>query len=929
MPSPTPTSGRTVGRDTELAAIDAAIDGVVAGRGAVLTFVGEPGVGKSRLLIETARRAETAGLRVAFGRAVPGAGAYRALAAALIGLVRDLPPADLETAELRPYRAALATVVPDLGPSAPMPADLDAALVLGEGVLRLLRGRGGALLLDDVQWADPDTAAVVEYLADVAGTQPVLVCVAARDERSGVDLAVRLERRQAATALRPARLDAAQVRELARERAGMPLSPGVVEFLTARSEGLPLLVEDLVTGLRDTGVDLSSAREPLPARLPMTFRALVIECLAGVSARTATLLEAAAVAGVDLGWDLLASVTGTDRDTLAACLAEAVDAGLLIPSTGEVTWRHALTAEAIASTVMPPRRADLAHRAADLLVSGPARTPDARLADLLVAAGDARGAAEIRLRLARADLARGALRTARDHLDHVETVGALRVPATTERVRLLTLTGEVAAAIRAGAAVLDSATGDDHAELCLQLARSAIVAGRWNEARDYVRRAGRTEDPRSSVLLADAAYGAGDPVAAAELAARAVTQAEPTSDDESRAGALLVLGRCRMHTDPAGAAAAFERAVQVATERALTPLRVAGLFGMAIVESLERPDPPTLAATRELAAASGLLAQVAAADALAADLALAADGPQAEPVAVRCVELAARLRLNGVRALAELFVALAHACRGDEEGMAEWLRAARSRPEAYREVAAGEFLCRAVARTVLGDPAGATELGDEGARLLADHESASPIHWWGLWLLLRTVTDRDPEAARHTFDRVNAARRAVNRGARAYADAVRAGRAGAPAELAAALARADADLAAHPWWHRMLRVLVWSAGAPEGWGDPVPDLRADLAWFEQAGSDALARRCRDLLRVAGAPERRSAGPAVAPRLRAAGITGREAEVLALVAEGLSNREIADRLFVSVRTVDTHVGRLLAKTGSTDRKQLRRYAALNQ
>ena len=88
----------------------------------------------------------------------------------------------------------------------------------------------------------------------------------------------------------------------------------------------------------------------------------------------------------------------------------------------------------------------------------------------------------------------------------------------------------------------------------------------------------------------------------------------------------------------------------------------------------------------------------------------------------------------------------------------------------------------------------------------------------------------------------------------------------------------------------------------------------------------LARTCRDLLRRAGAPTPRTrAGAVVPPRLRARGITAREAEVLGLVAEGLTNAQIAERLFLSPRTVDTHVANLLAKTGARARTQLRAWA----
>ena len=106
----------------------------------------------------------------------------------------------------------------------------------------------------------------------------------------------------------------------------------------------------------------------------------------------------------------------------------------------------------------------------------------------------------------------------------------------------------------------------------------------------------------------------------------------------------------------------------------------------------------------------------------------------------------------------------------------------------------------------------------------------------------------------------------------------------------------------------------------------MPALRADLAAHEQAGDAVLARTCRDLLRRAGAPTPRTrGGVAVPPRLRALRVTAREAEVLGLVAQGLTNAQVAERLFLSPRTVDTHVANLLAKTGAPSRTQLRAWA----
>jgi DNA-binding CsgD family transcriptional regulator len=66
---------------------------------------------------------------------------------------------------------------------------------------------------------------------------------------------------------------------------------------------------------------------------------------------------------------------------------------------------------------------------------------------------------------------------------------------------------------------------------------------------------------------------------------------------------------------------------------------------------------------------------------------------------------------------------------------------------------------------------------------------------------------------------------------------------------------------------------------------------------------------------------------VPPQLRALGITGRELEVLLLVAQHRSNREIADQLFLSVRTVEHHIASLFTRTGVNERVRLAEFAVL--
>ncbi len=942
-----------VGRRRELATVTALLDGLRRGHGGVALVVGEAGIGKSRLLAEAVARARRLGLVALRGRAVEGGGAYRAVAEALAGRLRDGRLAERD--DLRPYRAALSRLVPGWArPDDAPQSSVDPAVVLGEGLLRLLGGTPGCLLvLEDLHWADADTLALVEYLAGAAAGCPVLIAGSARDEQPSSGVAGRLARLDGVTTLRLTRLDAAEVGALAEHcSAGRPLPEEVRRFLIDKSEGLPFLVEELLAGVFAAGPPWNAAGPPWNAAgppwnaagaavpVPPTLAGLVARRLATLTPEQRRAVEAAAVLGTDPDYVVLAAVAELGEAAVVDALRAAADGQLLVSAGDGLRWRHALTRDAVLATVFAPQRAALARRAAAALQHRGRPDDDVHAAELLAAAGDTQRSAEIFLRLARRDLVAGALRSADDLLARASATRALRPAVAVERVRLLTLRGEPAAALEIGASAVDEVAGDEHAELCLRLAQAAIAASRWPEAERYLERAGRPDDPRSLVLSADAAFGAGDLDRAAGFAAAAADRAGVATgtdaDVAQRRGraealceALTVLGRCAMRRDPTAARAAFARAAQIAAEHGLRPWRVTALMGVGSIELFDHVTSEAVRETRELAMDTGMLAVVIWTDQVEVGRIFGVHGPRAaEEPARRCAEQAGRLRLYRSQTMADLFVAAGRAVAGDGVTMERVLDAATARPHASAEVRALAPTVRGLRYLVAHDLRRASALFDTGVAALGLLDgSSAPVLVWGLWVLLRTVLDDRGGEARETVRDSPAVLPATNRGGLQYADAIAAGRAGRHGDAEALFAAADNTLAEWHWWRSLLRLHALEAAVADGWGEAVAPLRADLEAFERSGDEYLARTCRDVLRRAGAPTRRGRGRTAVPAyLRGVGVTTREMDVLALVADGLTNREIAQRLFVSPRTVETHVANLLAKTGTASRAELRALAA---
>jgi DNA-binding CsgD family transcriptional regulator len=157
------------------------------------------------------------------------------------------------------------------------------------------------------------------------------------------------------------------------------------------------------------------------------------------------------------------------------------------------------------------------------------------------------------------------------------------------------------------------------------------------------------------------------------------------------------------------------------------------------------------------------------------------------------------------------------------------------------------------------------------------------------------------------------------------AQAIVAGRAGDSDRAAVLFARGDDALVNTPLIRAMYRRYAGEAALTCGWGEPARWLTEAESLLTSSGHEPLARACRSLLRLAGTSPRRRHPATVGATPDGVELTTREADVLALLSDGLTNKQIAGRLYLSPRTVEKHVERILTKTGQPNRTALAAYA----
>jgi DNA-binding CsgD family transcriptional regulator len=900
-----------VGRAKERALVSAALER----GGCWLTIDGEAGIGKTRLVQEVTNEARAAGATLLAGRCSPvdGLTPYRPFAEAFLAGLRTVARPDDEA--LQPYLPAVGRFVPHWRREDDQL--IESPAVAAESLLQVLASlahtRPAVLVLEDLHWADAATLTLIDYMIDnLAGVPAGVVSTVRSDERAG-QLSSMLAR---GTTISLAPLSSQEVAALAELRLGRPAAAGQVERLVRVAGGVPLLVEDL---LDDVG----------PGDARSRFGAIVQARLDSLDVEARRAVVAAALVGETVDPDIVAAALGP---ATRAALARGVDVHLLEHASAAVRFRHALTRDAVLAASADIATSLRGPLAAALEASG----RDEHLAaagDLHLLDSNARGAARLFAKAAVAAQGSGAASAAISLLDRavdVEPDRAARLGWRLERLRLLVDSGHAADAVGEAAALLDAAA--HNAALAdtvrLLLARALVDAGRADSATVHLDAMAAAGSHRVDVLVlraraALAVGGAAGRATAEHLAHQAVAAALDAAQPELACDALDIVARCARSRSVADAEAALARGLHIAEEHDLRTWTLRLLNELGTVEMLRRADLDRLVRARAAAATAGALDIAAgAAVNLAAGHAMRGELEQTAAVAAEARAAAERLGLQPLVAAALVMGGLSAGFRGHQRELERALaEAARISPADADLHAFGWGAGRGICAVIREERAQAIT----AFRRAVQHEApvgSLDTGWAPLTLLL--IANGDP--ADHELAM---ARQTATSGTGwsdlwlGLAEATHAGRNGDRDQATASFAAADAAGRRHPLFRAIGLRVTAEAALRDQWGEPVAWLRDAEATFVAGGQSHIAAACRGLLARAGerVTRRRGADRDLPPELLAAGVTAREAEVLALIGDRLGNKEIAARLFLSPRTVEKHVANLLQKLDAADRAAL--------
>ncbi|MBV9799768.1 MAG: AAA family ATPase [Solirubrobacterales bacterium] len=968
-------SSRFVGRRLELEELETALAQASLRQPALILLGGESGVGKTRLVREFEQRHSEDALVLRGDAVEQGEGElpYAPLLSALRPLVRERHPA-LEALG-RGSRAQLAALLPGLDEGSQPSDQLDpsAQLRLFEAVLELIEllseDRPLALIFEDMHWADRSTRTFVTYLARSVRQERLVLLLTYRSDELHRRHALRpllaeLERLEHARRIDLAALDRHELAEVLADILEDVPTQALVERLFARSEGNPLYTEELLAA----GLD---GRGAMPQSLRDAFM-LRIERLSSDAQRA---VRAIAV-GRRLEETVLAEITGIEHDSLHTALREAVAEQVLeAADDGRFLFRHALLREALVDDLLPGERVELHLILARLLEEQTAADEDrqaqlaATIAGHYAAAGDQPAAlrATVRAALAArdvhaygdaADLAERALElwprvpNAEDMLplDHVEL---LRIAAAAHGIAGDRARGEVL--LLSALRELDPDRDPRrYSDLLVRLARTQWEVNRGLEAVETAQRAlsmlpaDEVSHERASLLawLARTRFLRGRYRHAVEDGEAALTTAVAAGDRHSESEVLNTLGMARICLgDVDRGVADLQRAMEVTREnddidglayayanladtlniagRTLEALRVAR-------EGLEQ-TPRRFTRNRDwmMLTISDIAFEAGDWETARANL-----GPKPSQMVGRQLIL---------RLIREADLALGV---GDEEvaarciGEAEPLVADSSEPQFIGALGAELAELRRRQRDLLGARAAVSNTLDRLELCTDDVARIARVSAAGARIeadIAQRARDlREKRDERDAIARARIHMQRLRAAAQEGGPVERAWSATGAAELARARGRNDPAL-----WSKAAR--AWDAidrpylAAAVRWREAEAHVEAGerstatepaeaaLETANRLGSrwlqeeiTALGFRARlDLGERASAE--RDGGPAAEPE-DPFGLTPRERQVLALIAEGATNRQIGAALFMAEKTASVHVSRILSKLGVSSRTQ---------
>jgi DNA-binding CsgD family transcriptional regulator len=925
-----------VGRGCELAQLGRALDAARAGSSTAVLVAGEAGIGKTRLASELAARARDAGFEVLLGRSIDLVGTelpYLPFVEALRPL-GGLPQVDGQAAgsQLRVFQETLAL----LGERAA------AAPVL--------------LVLEDLHWADASTLDLVVFLAHHLDDRRVLLLGTCRADEPASSARMRrladgVRRSGSALLLKLGPLGREELTALLGGRAGAPLAAALTDAIVVRSEGNPFFAEELLAAAGDQD-----------GELPRGLRELLLQRMARLDPATQGLVRVAAAAGRAAGYPLLRAVAGLPEPDLRQSLRQAVDHGVLVAeqAPGSFRFRHALLAEAVYATVLPGEREELHARLAGELARGGAAP--AELAPHWAVAGRSAEALATSVAAARQAEAVFGLAEALAHLE-----GALALwPAVPEASELVGLdlaelcswtaeladqTGAAPRAVELGQRAIDLVGEGDPpraALLHVRLGRYLHASGRTHAGLAAFQRAVElvpAQPPSSARAQALAALGTGLHLAwrfdeSLAVCEEALALARTVGAHSAELRALTDLGSDLAYLGRGDEGLARLRQALRLAEGSGDPLALQRAYVILVVAltMLGRPrESARLAETGRKVLRRYGVNTVFVANHVEALLATG-DWDEADRLsaaALRTGTASYPYMLLMLRADLELG-------RGDFEAARAHLDAAlatlrEDRGQGIYDVFLAEL---ALWERRWIDAEGAVRDALAGAR----SPQAAQLRVWFCAKGLRAQAElaalararRDADAAGTWLGRAGELV-AVARRAAAEAAAVTPVAAGwlalaeAEHERAQGVARPESWSEAAAAWERLGRPPLaaycrWrqaealvAAGASRR--EASAPLRAAHAVAARIGATPLLRELELLAeraRLELAPSETASPDAGAGLEEALGLTPREAEVLALLARGYTNREIAATLVISIRTAGVHVSHILHKLGAPNR-----------